>query len=305
MSRTDAQPSPEPDRCLLLVDGHGEAYRAFHAYPALTAPDGSPTGALYGFVQAVERLLESEAPDYFAVVWDGGLAEARTGALPEYKANRPAMPDDLAKQLGPMQAWLQARGCASLLADGVEADDWIARLALAGRKAGMRVLIATRDKDFMQLVDEQIRLLPPGRGTERGPMGPAEVRGKTGVEPTQIVDWLGLMGDNSDNIPGVPGVGPKTAAKLLRQFGSLEAVYQSLGRVSPPRLRQALESHREIVWRNRELVRLDPDAGREVPWEELQLREPDAVRLRELYRQWGFRSMERELEDARQQWFFS
>ncbi|RME92352.1 MAG: hypothetical protein D6766_10215 [Verrucomicrobia bacterium] len=304
MNRPDAQQASTADRRLLLVDGHGEAYRAFHAFPALSAPDGAPTGALYGFVQAVERLLEGVAPDYFAVVWDGGLAEERTEALPEYKANRPPMPEELARQIDHMQAWLEARGCASLVAEGVEADDWIARLALAGREAGFRVLIATRDKDFMQLVDDRIHLLLPGRGAEAGEMGPEEVRRKTGVEPAQVVDWLSLMGDNSDNIPGAPGVGPKTAAKLLRQFGSLEGVYERLAEVTPERVRQALEAHRETVLRNRALVRLNPEVAREVPWEELQLRPPDAAGLRALYQRWGFRSRERETAGARQQTFF-
>lgn len=279
---------------LLLIDGHAHAYRAFHAIRNLNGPDGLPTNAIFGFVKAVEKLLAAWQPTHLAGVWDGGLAEQRTTALPGYKAQRPPMPDALSSQMDGMVAWLEARGCLSLCADGVEADDWIARLVEEGRSHGARVLISTSDKDFMQLVSDAVRLINPA-DREGRQTGPAEVEEKTGVAPHQIVDWLSLVGDSVDNIPGVSGVGPKTAAGLLRQFGSCEALYARLPEVESERIRQALESAREAVQRNRALVRLDPGVGRHVPWAELEVKPADAAVLGSLYDRWGFRSLSRSL----------
>lgn len=284
-----------PAAVLLLIDGHAHAYRAFHAIRNLTGPDGAPTNALFGFVKAVEKLLGTWQPTHVAGVWDGGLAEERTAVLPGYKANRPPMPDALAAQMDGLMEWLEARGCLSLCQNGVEADDWIARLAAVGRENGARVLISTSDKDFMQLVSEDVQLINPA-DRDGVPTDPAAVRTRTGVEPAQIVDWLSLVGDSVDNIPGVPGVGPKTAAALLQQFGTCEAVYSGLREVAPERVRQALEIAREDVVRNQALVRLDPSVGRHVPWADLQLKPSDSARLGGLYERWGFRSLRRAVQ---------
>ena len=279
-----------PVPLLLLIDGHSHAYRAFHAIRELTGPDGRPTNAIFGFVKAVEKLLGTRRPSHCAVVWDGGLAEERTAALPDYKANRPPMPDALEQQLDGMVVWLDARGCASLCEDGVEADDWIARLTGTALAQEARVLISTSDKDFMQLVSDRVRLINPA-GRNGGEIGTDQVREKSGVAPEQIVDWLSLVGDSVDNIPGVPGVGPKTAAALLGQFGSCDGIYARLSEVEPERIRLALEGARESVRRNRKLVRLETAAGRSVAWQELELRPPDRAALQPLYDRWGFRSL--------------
>jgi DNA polymerase-1 len=275
---------------LLLIDAHAHAYRAFHAIRNLKGPDGAPTNAIFGFVKAVEKLLASWQPSHVAAVWDGGLAEQRTDVLPDYKANRPPMPEALSAQMDGMAEWLEARGCLSLCADGVEADDWIARLAFEGRRQGARVLVSTSDKDFMQLVSEQVRLINPA-DRAGGQTGPAEVEAKTGVTPQQIVDWLSLVGDSVDNIAGVPGVGPKTATGLLRQFGSCESLYGRLSEVPSTRIREALEVARPAVERNRSLVRLDPQVAYDVAWARLELKPADAASLGALYDRWGFRSL--------------
>ena len=202
---------------LLIIDGHAYAYRAFHAIRELRSPAGQPTNAIYGFVKMLEKMRAAVEPTHLMVVWDGGLSGERLAALPDYKAHRPEMPADLRPQLDWIVDYLAAAGIASYRADGVEADDYIATLARSAA-AGWNVVIASDDKDFMQLVSARIGLLNPNDKTGMI-WGRTQVLAKSGVEPEQVADWLALMGDAVDNIPGVPGVGPKTAAELLKQFG--------------------------------------------------------------------------------------
>ena len=224
---------------LLIVDGHAYAYRAFHAIRELRSPAGQPTNAIYGFIKMLAKMRARLSPSHLIVVWDGGLSAERMAALPEYKAQRPEMPADLGSQIDEIIRYLEAANVASFCGEGVEADDYIACLARRAHNADMDVVIASSDKDFMQLVLPGIGLLNPNDKTETV-WTADQVRAKTGVEPSQIVDWLSLLGDSVDNIPGVPGVGPKTAADLLRQFGSVAALYGRLPEVTSERLRSAL-----------------------------------------------------------------
>ncbi len=240
-------------------------------------------------------------PSHLIVVWDGGLSAERTAALPEYKAQRPAMPDDLKPQFDEMAGYLQAAGVGSFCREGVEADDYIACLARRASEAGMAVVIASSDKDFMQLVSARVGLLNPG--DKSGAVWTDEqVRAKAGVEPSQIVDWLSLTGDSVDNIPGVPGVGPKTAAELLRQFGSVAALYERLDEVKSDKLRAGLRAAADAVRRNRELVRLQDDLPCEFLPDALAAKPADAGKLRELYGRWGFKGMLAALEDSAGEW---
>ena len=282
---------------LLIVDGHAYAYRAFHAIRVLRSPSGRPTNAIYGFVKMVAKMRQVVGPTHLIVVWDGGLSAERMAALPEYKQQRPEMPDELRPQLDGIVAWLQAAGVASYRREGIEADDYIACLARRAADAGMAVVIASSDKDFMQLVSARIGLLNPNDKSE-AVWTDEHVRAKAGVEPGQIVDWLSLMGDSVDNIPGVPGVGPKTAADLLRQFGSVEKLFARLDGVKSEKLRASLRGAENAVRRNLELVRLRDDLPCEFLPEDLVAKPADAVRLRELYRQWGFKGMLAALEEA-------
>jgi len=282
---------------LLIVDGHAYAYRAFHAIRDLRSPAGQPTNAIYGFVKMLAKMRAALGPTHSAVVWDGGLSAERVAALPEYKAQRPEMPDDLKPQLDEIAGYLKAAGVASICEEGVEADDYIAGLARRAAAAGMAVVIASSDKDFMQLVSERIGLLNPNDRTEM--VWTAEqVRAKTGVAPSQIVDWLSLTGDSVDNIPGVPGVGPKTAAELLNQFGAVRGLYERLDEVRSERLRANLRAAKDTVRRNRELVRLREDLPGDFSPEVLVEKPADAGRLRELYRRWGFKSLLAAVEDS-------
>jgi DNA polymerase-1 len=200
------------------------------------------------------------------------------------------MPPALAQQLTALPDWLDASGFASLCQDGVEADDWIAALALAAIEAGTPAVIFSPDKDFLQLVSPAIRLLIPG--DKSGHLwDEADVRAKTGVAPNQIVDWLSLVGDTVDNIPGIPGVGPKTAASLLAQFGSCDRLLDHLDEVPSDRIRNAIRDGQASLERNREMIRLRADLPPACPLARLSLRSPDPARLAALYRQWGFRGL--------------
>ncbi len=312
---------------LLIVDGHAYAYRAFYAIRGLRSPceigaseavgespglisRGKPTNAIYGFVKMLAKMRAAIGPTHLMVVWDGGLSTERTAVLPEYKAQRPPMPDDLEPQLDEIVSYLKAAGVASFCRDGVEADDYIACLARRAADAGMAVVIASSDKDFMQLVSARLPArsendLPPGGVGLLNPNDKSEtvwtdgqVRAKTGVEPSQIVDWLSLTGDSVDNIPGVPGVGPKTAADLLNQFGSVAELFRRLDEVKSERVRGALRESADAVRRNRELVRLRDDLPCDFSPADLAEKPADAGRLRELFARWGFKGMLAALEGA-------
>jgi DNA polymerase-1 len=282
---------------LLIVDGHAYAYRAFHAIRGLRAPDGKPTNAIYGFVKMLAKMRANLQPTHLIVVWDGGLCAERMTLLPEYKAQRPEMPDDLRPQLDEIGSFLDATGIESYCRDGVEADDYIACLARHANAAEMTTVIASSDKDFMQLVSAQVGLLNPHDKTETI-WTDEQVRTKTGVEPSQIVDWLSLMGDSVDNISGVPGVGPKTATDLLKQFGSVEKIFSRLGEVKSERLRGALQNAKARVERNQKMVRLRDDLECDFASEKLKVRAENVGKLRELYSRWGFKGLLTSLPQA-------
>ena len=273
---------------LLIVDGHAYAYRSFHAIRELSSPSGAPTNAIYGFLKAIGKMQAQLSPSHVVVVWDGGLAAERIAAHPSYKAQRPPMPDSLDQQIDGIMGWLQAAGLASLCRDGVEADDWIGTIALRAAPE-LPVVIASADKDFMQLVTPRIGLLNPNDKSEKI-WTELDVVAKTGVKPQQIADWLSLIGDSVDNIPGVPGVGPKTATDLITQFGSVEQLYARLSEVKSDRIRASLEAAAAAVRRNQKLIRLKDE-----PWlatlDELVPRGRDETSLRQLYRDWGFKTL--------------
>ena len=290
----------------MIVDGHCYAYRAFFAIRSLNSPSGAATNAIYGFIRMLGKAVAEVHPSHLAVVWDGGLAEERMTLHPEYKAQRPAMPSDLESQLDEIVTYLAAANIYSYMKEGCEADDCIAGLTQRASDAGWEVVVATSDKDFMQLVSPKVSLLNPHDKT-MSLMGVEEVKGKTGVEPTQIVDWLSLIGDTVDNIPGAPGIGPKTAADLLRQFGSVDEMYRRLGEVASPRTRSSLETSREIVRRNQRLVKLDVAMPCGGDLEDLAIKPVNAGELRRLFSEWGFKKLLQEMEasDAQAADFFA
>ncbi|HEX3720200.1 MAG TPA: 5'-3' exonuclease H3TH domain-containing protein [Verrucomicrobiae bacterium] len=283
---------------LLIIDGHSYAYRAFYAIRSLQSPTGAATNAIYGFIRMLGKIRARVQPTHLTVIWDGGLAAERMTLLADYKAQRPEMPSALEEQLDQIVDFLRAASVFSYMKESAEADDCIAAITHQAEAAGMEVVIASSDKDFMQLVSPRVRLLNPH---DKGDAlwGAEDVKRKTGVEPTQIVDWLSLTGDSVDNIPGVPGIGAKTAANLLTQFQSVEELYRHVEEVRSEVMRGNLRASEELVRRNQQLVRLRSDERCELTLGDLAVKPGDDEALRALFMKWGFRTLLQELEQGR------
>lgn len=284
---------------LLIIDGHAFAYRAFYAIRGLTSPSGQPTNAIYGFINMLAKLESQVLPTHAVVVWDGGLDAERVEELDDYKGQRDPMPDDMEVQLDEMVEYLEAGGWASVCDDGVEADDRIGQLAKRAEAEGFEVAIASSDKDFLQLINDRVKMWNPA-DKSGVPMDADAVVAKTGVQPSQIVDWLSLVGDAADNIPGVPGVGVKTAAVLLNEFGSVDGIYERLAEVKRDKLREALAAAEADVRRNQSLVALKLDLPGEPELDDLRRGFQDSARLEKLYEAWGFNTLLKDLREARQ-----
>ncbi len=275
---------------LLLIDGHAAAYRFFHGIRPMTTQSGVPVHAVFGLIRLLQQFRSQFMPTHIAVAFDGGLPANRLSLVPEYKAQRKPMPDDLRAQLPIMQEYLTAAAIPCFCQDAVEADDVIATLAA---RASGRVLIGTSDKDLFQLVSERVSIIP--LSGQAVCLDPAGVKVKTGVGPEQIPDWLALTGDTADNIGGVPGVGPKTAAALLQQFGSLEEIYLHLDQVTRENLRQALAQHREVVQRNRQMVLLDTEIDGLPDFDALACTREPVSTLQAFYEKYEFRAFAQKL----------
>jgi DNA polymerase-1 len=283
----------------LLVDGYNLAYRCFFAIPELTRADGFPTNALHGWVKSIWKLADQEKPEGTLVFFDLGGAQDRLAIHPEYKAQREEMPEALAKQLPYVRSLTRALGCVGIELEGVESDDLLAAEAVALARAGHEVLIVSSDKDFAQIVDERIKILlpPPTANPKLGwqVRDAAGVREKFGVPPVQIADYLALVGDTSDNIPGITGVGPKTAAKWLAEWGSLEGVIAHAAELQPERFRAAVASEADKLRRNLKLTTLN------VALPSLVLSKPTPA-PEELYRLLEELEMRSALQEARQRY---
>ena len=276
---------------LVLVDGSSYLYRAFHALPDLRTSQGEPTGALRGVLAMLRRMVEDGKPDYFAVVFDAPGKTFRDDWYPEYKAHRPPMPDDLVRQLAPLQELVRANGWPLLVVDGVEADDVIGTLAKAAQREGIDTLISTSDKDLAQLVEPGVTCVNTMSNETLDPEG---VVAKFGVRPDQVLDLLALTGDAVDNVPGVTKVGPKTAAKWLAQYGSLDNIVAhaaDIGGVVGENLRASLD------WlpKGRQLLTVKTDCELPVGPRDLAISAVDRAKLAELYGRFEFKSWLRDL----------
>ncbi len=280
-----------PKKKLVLVDGSSYLFRAFHAMPPLTGPAGQPTGAMYGVLNMLRKLLEEHRPDYFAVVFDASGKTFRDDIYPEYKATRPPMPEDLRPQIEPLHATIRAMGLPLLVVPGVEADDVIGTLTRQAEDRGLQVLISTGDKDLAQLVDADVTLLDTMYDKVSDPEG---VQAKFGVPPGRIIDFLALVGDSVDNIPGVPKVGPKTAAKWLNEFGDLDAVIARADEVKG-KIGDNLRASLEQLPLSRELATIRCDLELDVAPDALVPADADLDLLRELYATYGFSTWLRHL----------
>jgi len=279
---------------VVLVDGSSYLYRAFYALPPLTAPSGQPTGAAFGVLNMLRKLVAEQQPEYVAVVFDAKGRTFRDELFAEYKAQRPPMPDDLAVQIQPIHDLVRASGLPLLQVSGVEADDVIGTLAAIARSAGKDVLISTGDKDMAQLVDARVHLINTMSDTLLDPDG---VAGKFGVRPDQIIDYLGLAGDSSDNIPGVPKVGPKTAVRWLQEFGSVDEIIARADEVKG-KIGESLRENIEKLKLSRQLATIKCDVELPIALEDLKQGQPDVAALRELYRDLGFRKLLNALDES-------
>jgi DNA polymerase-1 len=283
-----------PAQSLYLVDANAYVHRAYHALPPMNNSRGEPTQALFGFARMLLKLLKQQRPDRIAVCFDTAAPTFRHKAYAAYKAHRKETDDALKFQLPLSREMAQTWGFPVLAVEGYEADDLIATMAEKGRKKGFRVVIVTGDKDALQLVDPSVSVLNEHKGIL---FTPEEVEKKYGLRPDQLVDFFALTGDSSDNVPGVPGVGPKTAVPLLQRYGTLDSLLEHLGELKGS-VKEKLESHRESAVMSRSLVVLDRDAPVGLAPEDCLLREGDPAALQALFQRFEFSSLLAERESA-------
>ncbi|MEW6440236.1 MAG: DNA polymerase I [bacterium] len=288
--------SAEPRERLFLIDGSHTLYRSYHAIRVLTTSKGFPTNAIYGFLQILNKIVREHSPEYLAVVFDAPGPNFRHEAYPEYKANRPPMPEDLSVQIPWIRKLLETYRVPCVELRGYEGDDVLATLAHLARQSGLDAVLVTGDKDLCQMVEPGIRMLDPKRDAI---VGPEELGSEYGIPCDKLPDLFALTGDSIDNLPGVPGVGPKTAAALLQQFGSLDELLRRTGEIEKPRLRQLVEEHRERILKNRTLVRISTDVPLDPDLERFRRQAPDAAGLREIFRSLEFHRLLEELPAER------
>lgn len=287
---------------LILVDGSSYLYRAYHAFPPLTTRSGEPVGALYGVINMLRALLMQYHPTHTAVVFDAKGKTFRDLLFEEYKSHRPKMPDDLRVQIKPLHEMIKAMGLPLLSIEGVEADDVIGTLARQAEKQGITVLISTGDKDMAQLVTPSITLINTMNNSTLDSQG---VLKKYGVPPSLMIDFLALMGDASDNIPGVPGVGEKTAQALLKGIGGLHTLYDNLNKVADLSFRGSktiaakLTQHKAEAFLSYQLAAIKTDVALTQSCDDLQVKEPEFEQLQSLLRHYEFKRWLTELEEGR------
>ncbi|MDD5225710.1 MAG: DNA polymerase I [Candidatus Omnitrophica bacterium] len=275
---------------LFLVDGHSLCYRAFYAIQNLTNSKGEPTNAIYGFVTMMRRIMEEQKPAHVAICFDRKEPTFRHEQYKEYKAHRKPMPEELVKQIEPIKEFCRVSNWAVFEKAGYEADDVIGTLAKRGEKEGYEVFIITGDKDAFQLVNDRTKILQPHK--ENLVYDSEKVKERfEGLGPDKIVDILALMGDASDNIPGVPGIGEKTAMKLVQQFGSVGSLLERLEEVSSEKQRQKIRENTEDLKMSKMLATIDTEVPLEINWEALRVGEPQNAALTEFFKRYEFRGL--------------
>src|SRR4051812_13699215 len=272
---------------LILIDGSGFIFRAFHALPPMTRPDGTPVNAVFGFTNMLAKLLKEHVGTHIAVIFDAGRVTFRNRLYEPYKAQRPPPPEELIPQFPLVRAATDAFGVPAVELADWEADDLIAAYAHAAAEAGGQVTIVSSDKDLMQLIRLGVEMLDP---IKQKPIGPVEVMEKFGVTPDKMIEVQALIGDSVDNVPGVPGIGPKGAAQLINEYGDLDGVLAAAPGMKASKRREMLIEHAERARMSRELVRLRTDAPLLLPLDALTEHQPDRETLLSWLKQQGFRS---------------
>tara|TARA_R110002096_G_scaffold263262_2_gene456846 strand:+ start:25216 stop:27957 length:2742 start_codon:yes stop_codon:yes gene_type:complete len=281
------------EHTMVLIDGSYYLFRAYHAIRDLTNAQGEPTNAIYGVINMMQKHLTEGGPDYFAIIFDAKGKTFRNDLYADYKANRPPMPDDLVCQIQPLHDLIRAMGVPLLMIDGVEADDVIATLSRQAASKGIKTVVSTGDKDLAQMVNDRIHLI---NTMSNSYLDPAGVEEKFGIPPELIIDYLSLMGDTADNVPGVPKVGPKTAVKWLKQYGSLDEIISRAGEIKG-KVGENLREFMPQLPLSRELVTLKYDVELDFTPEELVITAPDNSALKEMYQRWNFRTLLSQLEE--------
>ena len=279
---------PMANSHVYLIDGSGFIFRAFHGLPPMTRPDGTPVNAVYGFTTMLMKLLEGTDADHIAVVFDRARKTFRNDIYPEYKAHRPPPPDELIPQFALVRDAVRALNVAAVDMDGFEADDLIATYTRLAREAGAEVTIVSSDKDLMQLVDDHVTMVDTMKNRV---IGPQQVVEKFGVGPDKVVDVQALAGDSSDNVPGVTGIGVKTAAQLIIEYGDLDAVLARAGEIKQPKRRENLLAEADNARISRDLVRLRDDVPIEAALESFATAKPDPDKLCAFLREQDFKSL--------------
>ena len=283
-------------KSLYLIDGSSYIFRAYYGIRQfLSTSKGFPTNALYGFINMLQKVVKDEKPDYLAVTFDSKEKTFRHEMYADYKANREAPPEDLAKQFPFFEPLVQAFNIHSVRVPGFEADDIMGTLAKKGTEEGLQVVIVSGDKDMMQLIGPDIRMLDTMKNKWFDIEGVEE---KFGVPPDRVIEVMGLMGDSSDNIPGVKGVGPKTATELIRKFGSIDTLYERIDEVDKQKLREKLVQDKEMALLSRQLVTINTSMELEFKLENLKLKPPNNTDLKKLFSEFEFSSLLGELEDS-------
>jgi len=283
----------EKKATLYLVDGSSYIYRAFYGVRHLSTSTGIPTNAIYGFGTMLNRVLRERSPVYMAIALDAPGPTFRHDVSPDYKANRPRMPEDLSEQIPFIKRLITALGIPYVEIPGYEADDIIGTLATWASDQGADVVMLSGDKDLLQLVSPKVHMWDSMKDEV---FGPAEVEKRFGVPASQVVEVMGLAGDSGDNIPGVPGIGPKTAQRLIQEFGSIENLLSALNKISKEKERKRLEAHSEQAIMSRELAKIKCDVPLDKDWQEFELGEADRDDLINLYRELEFKKLLQELE---------
>jgi DNA polymerase I len=284
---------------LFLLDGYALAYRSFFAFQKrpLINSKGQNTSAIYGFVTALLRILNSELPDHIAVVLDSKEPTFRHKIFDRYKATREKMPEDLASQLDMLKQVIRAFSIPVVELPGFEADDIIGTLATIAEREGVETYMVTGDKDYMQLVNDVIKMYKPGKAGEDPEIIDHDgVFKKFGVSPDRVIDVLALMGDSSDNIPGVPGIGEKTAIPLIQKYRTVENLLEHLHEIEKKGVRSKLEENRESALLSKKLVTIDRNTPVPISFHDLNRKEPDRERLAELLTELEFRSILEQLD---------
>src|ERR1700735_4200119 len=273
---------------LVLVDGSGFIFRAFHAIPDMTRADGTHVNAVFGFCNMLQKLLIDLKAENIAVIFDAGRKTFRNDIYPEYKAHRPPPPEELIPQFALIREATRAYGVPSMKSAGFEADDLIAAYAreAVGKKRNVRIV--SSDKDLMQLIRPGVEMFDPMKATA---IGEEEVFKKFGVAPDKVIDVQSLAGDSTDNVPGVPGIGVKTAAELINEYGDLENLLKSAGKIKQPKRRELLTEHAEKARISQRLVVLDDNAPMPEPLEKLKRRPDHLQELIKFLQEQGFRSL--------------